>query len=134
MSTAQSGASGGVVIYAKDLHRVAGFYADVVGIDVVERTTDYIVMSGAAGEVSIVAMPPEIADSVTVSSPPSPRDETPIKPLFLVRSLAHVVDCAPAHGGGTRPPSEAWDFRGTRRLDGYDPEGNVIQFVEMVAR
>jgi predicted enzyme related to lactoylglutathione lyase len=62
------------------------------------------------------------------------REESAIKPAFFVASLAEVVTLATAHGGSIRPLSTAWEFRGLRRLDGFDPEGNVVQLVEPIGQ
>jgi hypothetical protein len=32
-----------------------------------------------------------------------------------------------ANGGRLKPPEAQWRFRGTTVLDGWDPEGNVVQ-------
>jgi catechol 2,3-dioxygenase-like lactoylglutathione lyase family enzyme len=130
MQPSPSGELRGVVLYAGDIERMAEFYARVLGLSVVERTDSYVVLSGGRSDVSIVAVPDAVASGEPVYS--DVRERTPIKPSFRVASLASVVTAARMHGGGTKPLSTAWEFRGLRHLDGFDPEGNVVQFVEPV--
>ena len=51
-----------------------------------------------------------------------------IKPTFVVRSLEDVRNAAARTGGYLKPASEVWRFRGCVVLDGWDPEGNQVQF------
>ncbi|MFL6182479.1 MAG: hypothetical protein ACJ73J_09225 [Actinomycetes bacterium] len=130
----EPGALAGVVLYAKDVERVATFYAAVLRLEVIERDANFVVLSqsedGNTGTVSVVGVPPEIAEAIVLQDPPIVREETPIKPSFLVQSLADAVTVAHASGGGTKRLDAAWEFRGLRHLDGFDPEGNAVQFVE----
>jgi predicted enzyme related to lactoylglutathione lyase len=129
MCSSISGALVGVVVYAQDVDRVADFYAEVAQLDVVERSDGFVVLSDGGCEVSVVAAPPGLAMTIEMQEPPDVREETPVKPCFRVSSLAEVVAKATDRGGGTRDIASAWDFRGLRHLDGFDPEGNVVQFV-----
>ena len=52
----------------------------------------------------------------------------PFKPAFFVESLEAVRSVAEATGGYLKPLEGAWHFRGATVLDGWDPEGNVVQF------
>lgn len=131
MGSASSGLAG-VVIYVKDLARAAEFYSAVLGVDAVDRHDEFVVLSASATELSLVAMPPQIADTVVITEPPALREESPVKPSFLVRRLAEAAAAAITHGGGAKPLDAAWEFRGLRHLDGFDPEGNVIQLVERI--
>jgi hypothetical protein len=73
-------------------------------------------------------MPAAVAAETHISSPPQVRESTPIKCSFLVKDLLHVQAEATATGGGTKPIESAWLWRGHLHLEGYDPEGNVVQF------
>lgn len=70
----------------------------------------------------------KIAAGITLTEPPRPREATPFKPTFVVSSLAEVRRAAEATGGCLKPESGAWHFRGHTVLDGWDPEGNIVQF------
>jgi len=134
MPESVAGSTFGVAIYSADVQRLTEFYAGVLGLEVVERDDGYVVLSGGAGEVSIVAVPAPIADTIVVARPPELREEAPIKPVFAVASLATAAADAAALGGGTKPMAAAWEFRGMKRLDGFDPEGNVLQLAEPLTR
>jgi len=124
----------GIVVYVKDIQRVAAFYAAVLRLEAVEREERFVVLSRtgncAVGDVSIVAMSDDVAESITVHDPPVIRHETPFKPSFLVESLSDAARVAAEAGGGTKSMGTTWEFRGLRHLDGFDPEGNVLQLVE----
>ena len=120
----------GIAVYVTELDRTISFYREVLGLELVERTADYAVLSRGASELSLVVVPPEVASSILVTKPPQVREETPIKPCFLVDSVERAAAAAFVAGGGAKPVESAWDFRGLRHLDGFDPEGNVVQFVE----
>jgi len=130
MCPSVTGDLSGVVFYAGDVDRLARFYAAVLGLAVVDRADGYAVLNGGGGDVSIVAVPPAVAATLRLQEPPEIREETPVKPSFRVPSLAAAAAAALEHGGGTKPLDTAWDFRGLRHLDGFDPEGNVVQLVE----
>lgn len=74
------------------------------------------------------AIPAPIAADVVIASPPVPRNETPLKPSFVVPSLAAVRAAAQATSGCLEPEEAAWRYRGHVVLDGWDPEGNIVQF------
>lgn len=74
------------------------------------------------------SLPPEFAESIDVTDPPEPRDATPFKPTSVVASLAAVRRAAEATGGFLEPEAGVWHFRGHTVIDGWDPEGNVVQF------
>ncbi len=119
----------GVVIYAVRVDVVAGFYQAVLGLEEVERAEGYAVLSDGVRDVSVVAVPPAIAQALVISQPPEIREDVSLKPTFAVASLDLVAELASEHGGGIKPGAEVWTFRGLRHRDCFDPEGNVIQFV-----
>ena len=69
----------------------------------------------------------------SIASPPDVREETPFKPSFLVPSLEAVRAAAAAAAGQLKPAGSEWRFRGYVHLDGWDPEGNVVQFRQLVS-
>ena len=116
------------VIYAKDILRVAEFYERALRLSVIERNDEFIFMSNEAIEISVIQIPEAIGAGIHISSPPRVREETPIKCSYLVDDLSRVHAAAVASGGGSKPVTQAWLWRGNLHLDGYDPEGNVVQF------
>lgn len=128
-----------VVLYAKDAERVARFYEAALGLsrgrsseEEEEEDGGAIVLGRGPTEIVVIAVPEAIAASIDVASPPELRAETPIKLSFLVDADAITSDAVlraaiEAAGGGLKPATAAWSWRGAIHLDGWDPEGNVFQ-------
>ena len=117
----------GAVVYAKNLSRVGEFYAAVAGLSVTEAESGHIVMESGAFQLVVVAIPPQIAASIQVESPPIRREETPVKLVFIVSSIEAARAKAAQLGGLMNPPEREWQFQGCVVCDGHDPEGNVFQ-------
>lgn len=120
----------GAVLYAKDLDRVCAFYAAVTDLSVVAVEPDHVVLEGGGFQLVVVAIPARIAAQIEIATPPLRREDTPIKLVFVVHSIAAARSVAPVHGGELNPPDAEWDLHGGRVCDGHDPEGNVIQLRE----
>lgn len=118
----------GLVVFAKNKKRVSAFYRQTLGLEVQESDTSHDLLRGHGYEVVVHTIPRKYAASITITKPPEPRQETPFKPTFVVASLAEVRRAAEATGGCLKPESGAWHFREHVVLDGWDPEGNVVQF------
>jgi catechol-2,3-dioxygenase len=118
----------GLVVFAKNKKRVSAFYQQTLGLNVLESDTSHDLLRGHGYEVVVHTIPRKYAASITIAKPPAPREETPFKPTFVVASLAAVRSAVEATGGYLKPESAAWYFRGHVVLDGWDPEGNVVQF------
>ncbi|MBI3154263.1 MAG: hypothetical protein HYZ20_02545 [Burkholderiales bacterium] len=122
-----------IVVYAKDLDRLASFYASALGLAVAERSRTFVVLHGEGLEVAIVAMPAEVAAGIPLRSPPVPLEDTPIKVSFLVPSIEACRSVVAGAGGQLKPPEAAWVWRAQVHLDGVDPEGNVFQLRQLQA-
>jgi predicted enzyme related to lactoylglutathione lyase len=122
----------GAVVFAKDLQRVAKFYEEVVLLTVTHSERDHVVLESAAIQLVVHAIPQQIAKSISITEPPTVREETPIKLFFPVPSLAEARARASALGGQLNPSQKEWEARGFRACDGYDPEGNVVQLRQNV--
>jgi predicted enzyme related to lactoylglutathione lyase len=118
------------VVYAKDIARVGDFYANVAGLRVAYQEQDHIVLESDAFQLVLVAVPRERAAFIHIAEPPERRENTAIKLVFPVASLAAAREAAQSHGGQLDPTGREWLFQGTRVCDGFDPEGNVVQFRE----
>ena len=79
-------------------------------------------------EVVVHAIPRKYASGIRIARPAVPRDDVPFKPTFVVANLEAVRAAAVKSGGYLKPAEAAWHFRGCAVLDGWDPEGNVVQF------
>ena len=118
----------GLVVFAKNKKRVSAFYQQALGLVVEESDTAHDLLRGHGYELVIHTIPRKIAASIVMADPPAPREEAPLKPTFVVGSLAAVRRAVEATGGYLKPESGAWHIRGHVVLDGWDPEGNVVQF------
>ncbi len=118
----------GLVVFAKNKQRVSAFYQQTLGLIVEESDTSHDLLRGQGYEVVIHTIPRKYAAGISISKPPEPRQATPFKPTFVVSSLAAVRTAAEATGGHLKPEAGAWHFRGHMVLDGWDPEGNIVQF------
>jgi predicted enzyme related to lactoylglutathione lyase len=116
-----------VVVYAGDLEQLGKFYESALGLTVTETDRRYVVLQGHGYELSVVAMPSDLAAAIQLQSPPTPLEETPIKVSFLVPAIEQCRRVIAAAGGYLKPVEAMWEWRGQLHLDGVDPEGNVFQ-------
>jgi catechol 2,3-dioxygenase-like lactoylglutathione lyase family enzyme len=120
----------GAIVYAKDIQRLARFYAAVADLEIVHEVADHVVLESETYELVIVAIPAATAARIAIATPPVRRTNTAFKPSFRVDSLAAVRAAAREADGELDPPEKEWDFQGMRVCDGCDPEGNMIQLRE----
>jgi predicted enzyme related to lactoylglutathione lyase len=118
----------GLVVFAKNKKRVSAFYQQTLSLEVVESDSSHDLLRDKVYEVVVHTTPRKYAAGITIAKPPEPRETTPFKPTFVVNSLAHIRSAAEDTGGHLKPEAGAWHFRGHVVLDGWDPEGNVVQF------
>jgi predicted enzyme related to lactoylglutathione lyase len=121
----------GLVIFAKNKELVSSFYQQALGLKLEESDKTHELLVGQGHEVVVHAISKAYANSIEIASPPVPRDETPMKPTFVVEDLEVVRSAAKATGGFLKPLKQAWKFRGFVVLDGWDPEGNIVQFKQL---
>ncbi len=121
-------ARAGLFIYAKDLSRLAKFYESFLGMTRAHATPDLVVLRSPDIQLTLHAIPPTIAASVTISDPPAKRDNTALKFFFTVPSLAQAQDLAPSLGGEVL--QEQWRGPGFTVCNAVDPEGNIFQVRE----
>lgn len=125
-----SGIKPGAVIYAKDVAVLVRFYEGVVPMEVKGQDRGAVYLETDMVQLVIHPVPAAVARRIEITSPPRVREESAVKLVFVVDSLARVRAAAPALGGALRPASAAFVTRGFRACDGHDPEGNVVQFRE----
>jgi predicted enzyme related to lactoylglutathione lyase len=118
-------------VFAKQVDKVSLFYQQALGlkVEVSDKTHDLLV--GQNYEVVVHAISKAYAQSIEIELPPKRRDDVALKPTFVVDDLEVVRAAAKANGGFLKPIKQAWRIRGFIVLDGYDPEGNVIQFKQV---
>jgi predicted enzyme related to lactoylglutathione lyase len=120
------------VIYAKDLARMVAFYEAVLHLSRQEESADFVLLAGADFELSVVAIPADIAVGIELAVPPAPREDTPIKLSFMVHSIEALRELVARAGGTLKPHGAEWIWRSQQHLDGLDPEGNVFQLRQLV--
>ena len=123
----------GAVIYAKDIARVSAFYAAVAGLEVTHTERAHIILESPAFQLVVLAVPPDVAATIALTTPPARRENAAIKPVFFVTDIADARDAAARLGGELNPPERQWKFQGATVCDGHDPEGNVFQLRERPA-
>jgi predicted enzyme related to lactoylglutathione lyase len=121
----------GLVVFAKNKKRVSAFYQQTLGLAIEESAPSHDLLRGNGYEVVIHAIPRKYAASITIARPPLPRDDTPFKPTYVVPDLEAVRTAVLHTGGYLKPMEMAWRFRGCVVLDGWDPEGNIVQFKQV---
>lgn len=124
-------AHAGLFIYAKDLPRLAGFYESLLGMSRVHAASDLVVLRSPDIQLTLHAIPPALAASISISSPPARRVDAALKFFFTVPSIAEAMARAPALGGEVLP--EQWRGPGFRVCNAVDPEGNIFQVRENAA-
>lgn len=97
----------------------------------VHSAGDLVVLGSPDIQLTLHAIPTEIAASIAISSPPEKREDAALKFFFTVPSLAEAVARAPALGGEVLP--EQWQGPGFRVCNAVDPEGNIFQLRETAA-
>lgn len=112
-------ARAGVLVYARDLDRVAAFYERVAGMQRVHATSERIVLASADADLV-----------VHVPSGPLPNDSAPrpgaaFKPFFSVADLDAALAEVDAAGGAGLPGR--WSGPGFTVCNACDPEGNIVQ-------
>jgi len=107
----------GLVIFAKSKEKVSAFYQQTLNLNVQESEKSHDLLVGDGQEVVIHAISKRYADSIEIASP-----------TFVVDDLARVRAAVKQTGGYLKPLKQAWRFRGMIVLDGWDPEGNIVQF------
>lgn len=126
-STAQAGQAG-LVVFAKSVKKLSAFYVRTLGLEVVEADRSHQLLRGNGYEVVVHTIPAKYAREIPIAKPPVLRQDSAMKPSFVVPDLAALRLAVAATGGWLKPEEMAWTIRGHRVLDGCDPEGNILQF------
>jgi catechol 2,3-dioxygenase-like lactoylglutathione lyase family enzyme len=119
-----------VALYGLDLARLAAYYTTIAGFEIHEVDDGFTTLRVSTLELVLVRVRPEHAAAAAVARPPRRRQDTPIKVSLVVPSLAAAREAAPALGAVVDPPDAEWTWGGYTRVDGHDPEGNVVQLME----
>ena len=121
-------AAAGVLIYAKDFHRLAHFYEQVLHMQRLHADEHIIVLESAALQLVIHAIPAEIARQVHIDTPPQRRADVALKFFVTVPAITEAAMAAEALGGQVF--DERWQGPGFAVCNAMDCEGNVFQLRE----
>jgi catechol 2,3-dioxygenase-like lactoylglutathione lyase family enzyme len=113
----------GAILFAKDVPTLAAFYRDAFGFAVISESPTWVELGAGAATLGLHAIPKDVADAISITTPPTRRATTPIKLTFEVSMLTIAIAELTRHGAVMDAPSAF----GT--CDGVDPEGNVFQIV-----
>jgi predicted enzyme related to lactoylglutathione lyase len=121
-------ARAGALIYAHDLERLSGFYRRLLGMQLRHADADHQVIESEDIQLIVHAIPPHIAATFRIASPPELREEQALKLFFSVPALAGAATLAASLGGALFGPDHAGP--GFTARNGHDPEGNIFQLRE----
>ena len=120
----------GLVLYASHPDQMATFYGSLFEMERTEIDGTSFSLVSPGMEFHIVKIPDGIAGALNLSSPPAPREDTPLKFSIEVPSVDQRAAAAQALGGTQRGAPWNWNLR--RLLDIVDLEGNIFQVFERV--
>ena len=118
----------GLLVYAKDLARVALFYEAVLGLRRVHETPELVVLDADGFQLLVHAIPADVAATVAVTDPPTPRDRAALKFFFTVPGIATAKEQAQRLGGFVL--EHQYQGQGFRVNNAVDPEGNIFHVRE----
>jgi predicted enzyme related to lactoylglutathione lyase len=121
-------ARAGVFVYAKELPRLAAFYAAVLDMREVHATDEMAILASPDLQLLVHRIPAHIAADIRIETPPARREDCAIKFFATVPSLADAGATAAALGGQLF--DERWQGPGFVVCNAMDPEGNVFQIRE----
>ncbi|MBK6865499.1 MAG: hypothetical protein IPG91_19290 [Ideonella sp.] len=74
-------------MFAKNKKRVSAFYQQTLGLVAEESESSHDLLRGNGYEVVIHSIPRKYAAEIKIAKPVQPRENTPIKPTFVVGDL-----------------------------------------------
>jgi hypothetical protein len=114
-----------LVVFSINVRRLAVFYQTVLDAEPLDESSGDIRLINERDEVLIHSIPKKIAKDIEITSPPAPRENSALKPVFDVVSLERALGSVEATGGVIT--GRGFSFDGMKRQDVLDPDGNVIQ-------
>lgn len=124
----------GVLLYAKELASLAGFYQKVLQLNLNAEQSDLeyglMVLQNSDMELTLHQIPAMYAQEIEISVPPQAREETAIKFYCRVKDLAQSRELIEKSGGVVWSPIH--QAKTYHYCDVLDPEGNVFQLRESV--
>ena len=114
------------MIYVKDLERMKQFYGDMLGVKPTNQdwTDVWATFDTGGARFALHAIPAEIAKHIEIASPPTPRENDPVKLIFEVKDVES--ERARLESLGIKILRRPWQRPGGA-CDAVDPEGNGFQ-------
>lgn len=116
----------GAILYVKELERMKCFYGAMLGTSSSNQEwADLWVAFKTGGScLYLHAIPAETAKGIEIESPPTPREEHPVKLIFEVKDVE--AERARLESLGVQTLRRSWQKLG-EECDAVDPEGNIFQ-------
>lgn len=121
-----------VAIYSSNIETLGHFYKAALDLQEIEKSDDYICLAKNGIEINIIKMNGKTGKEIKPEEYLHIREETPIKCSFVVDSFEQVIEANERFGGMLKDKKNAWEWRRQLHLDGYDPEGNVLQYRKVI--
>ena len=80
-------AQAGLFLYVKDLGRLARFYEAILEMTRLHATDDLTVLQSQDIQLVLHQIPTPIASTITLTTPPTPRENTALKFFFTVNNI-----------------------------------------------
>jgi hypothetical protein len=114
-----------LVVFSIDVRRLAVSYEMVLGAEPRDEPSGDIRLVNERDEVPVHSMPKRVAKDIAITSPPAPRDNSALKPVFDVASLESALGSVEATGGVVT--GRGFGLNQLTRHDVLDPDGNGLQ-------
>src|SRR5437773_5457790 len=77
------------MLYVKDLERMKQFYGDMLGVKPINQDWPdvWATFDTGGARFALHAIPAEIAKRIEIASPPTPRENDPLKLIFEVKDV-----------------------------------------------
>ena len=114
------------VLFAKNMKRVAAFYAQALGLTCTASDEHHSALNGYGFHLIVHQISQPIADGITIRQPPERRVWGAIRLNFPVQSIEDSRRAAKSLGGVVDDAPPEWADRHANFFLGHDPEGNVF--------
>ena len=116
------------MVFAKDKNRVSAFYQATLGLVAEASDTSHDLLHESGCEGGGAQPPARVRGEHRRYRSTGAARRHAVQATSVVASLAAVRRAAEATGGFLKREAGAWHIRGHTVIDGWDPEGNVVQF------
>ncbi len=110
------------ILFTKNLAGMSSFYATVTGLrpSAETATPSWVELQSHGSSLALHAIPPALAVTISITTPPRPRTDTAIKLVFAVPDVAAAQARVVELGGLLLATADG-------SSDCADPEGNVFR-------